>query len=45
MSKKEGENVENHDAFIHSLYEITTNRWKLKTYLARFRKKQKFKYE
>jgi hypothetical protein len=41
MSEKEGGNVENHDAFIHRLYEITTTKVKLKKYIKRFRRKIK----
>jgi hypothetical protein len=35
MSENEGY-VENHDAFIHSLYEITTTKARLKRYIKRY---------
>jgi hypothetical protein len=44
MSEKEGGYVENHDAFIHSLYEITTTKARLKSYIKEYKRKQ-FRYE
>jgi hypothetical protein len=44
MSEKKEDHVENHDAFIHRLYEITTTKARLKRYIRRFKRKQ-FKYE
>jgi hypothetical protein len=44
MSEKENEYVEDHHAFIHSLYEITTTKARLKSYIKRFKRNQ-FKYE
>jgi len=39
VNEKSEEYVENHDAFIHNLYEITTTKAKLKNYIKKFKKR------